>query len=340
MTRSLPGLPFRQMEATGPYRPGQPGVAGDDKDRPRLPAKGCQIMGQILAVGFLVMAQYHRRPRRQGGGRRQGVRPAAGIGHEDQFGQVRRRAYRSMMTEIHFHNDYVMKARMNSTPIIDASDIAGNLKKVRAEIRAAEAAAGRDAGSVALVAVSKIFPAIAAAAALAAGQRVFGENRVQEAEAKWPELKADFTDARLHLIGPLQRNKVKLALRLFDVIETVDRLKLARALAEGMEKTGARPDCFIQVNTGEEEQKAGVLPERAEAFVKTCREDFKLPVKGLMCIPPRWEEPALHFALLAEIAGRCGLQDLSMGMSADYQKAIALGATFVRLGTAVFGPRP
>ncbi len=243
-----------------------------------------------------------------------------------------------MMTEIHFHNDYVMKAHMNSIP--DVFGIAANLKKVRAEIRAAEIAAGRDAGSVALVAVSKIFPVAAAAAALAAGQRLFGENRVQEAVAKWPQLKADFADARLHLIGPLQRNKVKGALRLFDVIETVDRPKLARALAEGMEKTGVRTDCFVQVNTGEEPQKAGVLPEQTEAFIKTCRDEFQLPVKGLMCIPPRWEEPALHFALLAEIAGRCGLEDLSMGMSADYQKAIALGATFVRLGAAVFGPRP
>ncbi len=233
-----------------------------------------------------------------------------------------------------------MKAHMNSTPIVAAPDIAGNLEKARAEIRAAELACGRDAGVVTLVAVSKTFPAATTGAALVAGQRVFGENRVQEAAAKWPELKADFADARLHLIGPLQRNKVKVALRLFDVIETVDRLKLARSLADGMEKTGSRPDCFIQVNTGGEEQKAGVMPEDAEAFIKTCREDFKLPVKGLMCIPPRWEEPALHFALLAEIAGRCGLQDLSMGMSADYQKAIALGATFVRLGTAVFGPRP
>jgi pyridoxal phosphate enzyme (YggS family) len=233
-----------------------------------------------------------------------------------------------------------MKAHMNSIPLYDAPDIAGNLEKVRAEIRAAEAAAGRNAGAVNLVAVSKIFPAAAVSAALAAGQRLFGENRVQEAAAKWPRLKADFADVRLHLIGPLQRNKVKEALRLFDVIETVDRPKLARALAEGMEKTGARPDCFIQVNTGEEEQKAGVAPEQAETFVKTCREEFQLPVKGLMCIPPQAEEAALHFALLAEIAERCGLQDLSMGMSADYQKAIALGATFVRLGTAVFGPRP
>ena len=230
-----------------------------------------------------------------------------------------------------------MKAHMNSIPILD---IAANLEKVKAEIHATEVAAGRDAGAVTLVAVSKIFPAAAISAALDAGQRVFGENRVQEAAAKWPALKADFTDARLHLIGPLQRNKVKAALRLFDVIETVDRPKLARALADGMEKTGARPDCLIQVNTGEEEQKAGVMPEDAEAFIETCRDQFQLPVKGLMCIPPRWEEPALHFALLAEIAGRCGLEDLSMGMSADYQKAIALGATFVRLGTAVFGPRP
>ncbi len=238
-----------------------------------------------------------------------------------------------------------MKAHMNNTslpaaPAADANAIAENLKNVTAEIRAAETAAGRAAGTVTLVAVSKIFPAAAVSAALDAGQRAFGENRVQEAEAKWPRLKADFADVRLHLIGPLQRNKVKAALRLFDVIETLDRPKLARALADGMERTGVRPDCFIQVNTGEEEQKAGVMPEQAEAFVKTCLDEFQLPVKGLMCIPPQREESALHFALLAEIAARCGLEDLSMGMSADYQKAIGLGATFVRLGTAVFGPRP
>jgi len=236
-----------------------------------------------------------------------------------------------------------MNHPMNSIPDNHQALIQENLKTVGSEIAAAAVAAGREAGGVTLVAVTKTFPAATAHAALDCGHRVFGENRVQEADEKWPALKAEFPDARLHLIGPLQRNKVKRAVALFDVIETVDRPKLAQALslalAGEMEQTGRRPDCFIQVNTGEEEQKAGVFPEDADAFIATCRDDFQLPVRGLMCIPPADEEPALHFALLAEIAGRNGLENLSMGMSADYAQAIAFGATHIRLGTAIFGPR-
>ena len=218
--------------------------------------------------------------------------------------------------------------------------IVERLAAVRDRIAAAARAVGRDAASVTLVAVSKTHDATAVSAAISAGQRVFGENRVQEAEAKYPALKAAHPDLVLHLIGPLQTNKVKDAVALFDVIESVDRPKLAEALAREMDRTGRRPRCFIQINTGEEPQKAGVLPAAADAFIKECRERLQLPVVGLMCIPPFDQEPSPHFALLREIARRHGLEELSMGMSADYEIAIRLGATHVRVGTAIFGERP
>ncbi len=227
-----------------------------------------------------------------------------------------------------------------ATRELEQPDVAANLATVNAEIAAAAEAAGRPADSVTLVAVAKIQPAERIRPVLEAGQRIFGENRVQEAEGKWPALKADHPDARLHLIGPLQSNKTRHAVRLFDVIETVDRPKLARALAQAMDKEERRPDVFIQVNTGEEEQKHGVPPGEADAFIRACIDDFLLPVKGLMCIPPIGEEPSLHFALLREIARRNGLDELSMGMTADYPIAIRFGATVVRVGTAIFGARP
>ena len=219
------------------------------------------------------------------------------------------------------------------------TDSPGNLEQVRAELAAAAREAGRDPGSVTLVAVSKTHSSVAIVPVLAAGQRVFGENRVQEAEEKWPQLKRDYNDVRLHLIGPLQSNKVRQAVALFDVIETVDRPKLARALARIMEETGTRPDCMIQINTGEEEQKAGIKPLEADDFIALCRDQLKLPVRGLMCIPPVDEEPSMHFALLKQIAERNGLAELSMGMSADYPTAVRFGATHVRVGTAIFGSR-
>ena len=214
-----------------------------------------------------------------------------------------------------------------------------NLAAVRSDIETAAKSVDRDPARVTLIAVSKTFDADAIRPVLQAGQRVFGENRVQEAEGKWPQLRAEFPDIQLHLIGPLQTNKVKQALPLFDVIQTVDRPKLARMLAEQMEKTGRRPDCFIQVNTGEEEQKAGVLPADVDTFVALCRDELGLPVVGLMCIPPVDEQPAPHFALLSKMADRNGLESLSMGMSADYQTAVMLGATHVRVGSAIFGKR-
>jgi pyridoxal phosphate enzyme (YggS family) len=216
---------------------------------------------------------------------------------------------------------------------------ADRLAEVRQHIAGAARAAGRDPAAVTLVAVSKTHGADRVRELLGAGQRVFGENRVQEAEEKFPALKAGYPDLKLHLIGPLQTNKAREAVALFDVIESVDRERLAATLAKEMARGGRRPDCYIQVNTGEEPQKAGVLPAEVDGFVAACRDTHKLPIMGLMCIPPVDEEPAPHFALLAKMAARNGLGTISMGMSADYETAIRLGATHVRVGTALFGQR-
>jgi len=213
------------------------------------------------------------------------------------------------------------------------------LDDVRTRIAAAEESAGREASSVTLVAVSKTFGPEAIMPVIAAGQRVFGENRVQEAKGKWPALRALHGDLELHLVGPLQTNKVGDAVALFDVIETIDREKLARALAKEMERQQRRPRLFIQVNTGEEPQKSGVGVADADALVALCRSELGLAIDGLMCVPPIEDEPALHFALLRKIAQRNGLQSLSMGMSSDFETAIAFGATHVRVGSAIFGSR-
>ena len=213
------------------------------------------------------------------------------------------------------------------------------LADIRRRIEAAAQAAGRDPADVTLVAVSKVQPAERIEAVLAEGQRIFGENRVQEAQSRWPALRERYGDVELHLIGPLQTNKVRQAVDLFDVIETVDRPKLARKLAEVFAETGRALPCYIQVNTGEEPQKAGIPPADADAFIAECRDTLGLPVAGLMCIPPVGEESALHFALLKNIATRNGLTGLSMGMSDDFEVAIRLGATVVRIGSALFGAR-
>lgn len=219
------------------------------------------------------------------------------------------------------------------------ADVGRNLALVADTIRRAALGCGRAPDAVTLLAVSKGHAGPRVVEALAAGHRAFGENRVQEAAAKWPALREAYPGVALHLIGPLQTNKVKEALRLFDVIETLDRPKLAGAVAREMEKSGRRPACLIEVNTGEEPQKGGVLPAEADAFIAAVRDEFSLPLHGLMCIPPADEEPSLHFALLREIARRNGLAELSMGMSADYEIAIRFGATIVRVGTAIFGAR-
>lgn len=216
---------------------------------------------------------------------------------------------------------------------------AHGLKRVRDEIVAAAEAAKRSPRDIKLIAVSKMFDADAVRPALAAGQRVFGENRVQEAERKWPALKAAFSDVELHLIGPLQSNKARDAVALFDVIHTIDREKIARAVAHEMAVQQRRPELFIQVNTGEESQKAGVMPREAQAFVEWCRTELMLPIAGFMCIPPVDEEPAVHFAFLAKLAKDVGVLRLSMGMSGDFETAIAFGATDVRIGSAIFGSR-
>lgn len=221
----------------------------------------------------------------------------------------------------------------------DYSHIAANLAEVKARIARQAKAWQRAPDDVHLVAVGKTHPAEAIEAALIAGHRLFGENRVQEAAAKFPALRVRYPDLRLHLIGPLQTNKIKQAVEVCDAIETVDRDKLAQGLAAELAKSGRRIDLYIQVNTGEEEQKAGVLPREADDFIRRCREEYKLPVVGLMCIPPAEDHPAPHFALLGEIAKRHGLTQLSMGMSGDYETAIQMGATHVRVGTAIFGVR-
>jgi pyridoxal phosphate enzyme (YggS family) len=222
---------------------------------------------------------------------------------------------------------------------MNQSNIPARLASVRSRIAAAATADTRDAASITLIAVSKTFGAEAIVPALEAGQRVFGENRVQEAKAKWPALKQRYPDTLLHLIGPLQSNKAKEAVALFDAIHTIDRPRIAEAIAVAMLKVGRRPELFIEVNTGEEPQKAGVLPSKTGELLRLCREEFKLDVAGLMCIPPVDEAAGIHFAFLAKLAGELGLAGLSMGMSADFETAIQFGATHVRVGSDIFGAR-
>jgi pyridoxal phosphate enzyme (YggS family) len=217
---------------------------------------------------------------------------------------------------------------------------ADNLDDIRKRIAAAEKAAGRPAGSARLIAVSKTFEADAIRPVIAAGQRAFGENRMQEAKAKWPALKVKFAEIELHLIGPLQSNKATEAVALFDAIHTIDRDKIAGTIAAEMRRQGRTLRLLVQVNTGGEPQKAGIAPEETDAFVARCRETHGLAIDGLMCIPPVDAVVAPHFALLAKIAKRLGLRSLSMGMSGDFETAITMGATDVRVGSAIFGERP
>lgn len=220
------------------------------------------------------------------------------------------------------------------------SEVTAGLARVRHRITEAARNAGRQPDAVTLVCVSKTHPVEAVRAAITAGQWVFGENRVQEAKAKFPALKAEFPDLRLHLIGPLQSNKVRDAVALFDVIETLDRPKLARALAEEMARAGRRPAVLIQVNIGREPQKAGIDPDQAVILARLCRDEYHLPVLGMMCIPPADQDPAPYFRQLAALAAEAELATISMGMSGDFDIAIAHGATHVRVGSAIFGHRP
>ncbi len=222
--------------------------------------------------------------------------------------------------------------QMPATPAAALADILTRIEQARKSAVA-------PAPSVTLIAVSKTHGPEKIRPLLEAGQRVFGENRVQEAKAKWPALKADYPDAELHLIGPLQSNKTREAVELFDCFHSLDRPKLAQSLAAEMEKTARRPKLFVQVNTGEEPQKAGIAPAEAPGFIALCRDELKLPVIGLMCIPPADENPAPHFALLAKLARAHGLSALSMGMSADFETAIRFGSSHVRVGSALFGAR-
>ncbi len=222
----------------------------------------------------------------------------------------------------------------------DSNGPAQNLESVLQQIKSAARAVSRDPAGVTLIAVSKTHDAERIAPLIAAGQRAFGENRIQEAQAKWPALKTIAPDIVLHLIGPLQSNKAADAVALFDVIHTVDRPRIAEALASEMARQNRRLPCFIQVNTGREPQKAGIDPHAAEQFVKDCVATWNLPVVGLMCIPPVEERAAVHFGFLKDLARRTGLSQLSMGMSADFETAVRLGATHVRVGSALFGARP
>ena len=212
------------------------------------------------------------------------------------------------------------------------------LSLINSKIKQAEKSSGRAIGSTQLIAVSKVQPNKRVSNVLELGHKVFGENKVQEAQGKWPEFRESFSNVKVHLIGPLQSNKVKQAVELFDAIHTIDRLKLAQKLSNEVQAQGKAPEMFIQVNTGEEEQKSGVIPREADQFIADCI-SLDLPIKGLMVIPPIHEEPSLHFALLRKIAHRNGLSGLSMGMSSDFESAIAMGATHIRVGSAIFGER-
>src|SRR5690349_22573107 len=228
---------------------------------------------------------------------------------------------------------------MNENQIAVTSHSPNALAVVEEEIARACKEAKRERGSVTLIAVSKTFDASAITPVIESGQRVFGENRVQEAKGKWPALISSYDGLKLHLIGPLQSNKTKEAVALFDAIHSVDRPSICQALAKEIESQKKSPQLFVQINTGEEPQKAGIAPGEADAFLASCRDTYGLTISGLMCIPPVDEPPAAHFALTAKIAARNGLKNLSMGMSADYATAIMLGATHVRVGSAIFGRR-
>jgi len=322
---------FRQVNARRPDRRSERGIGADQEKQPSLCANPLELARDNAAIGGAKV------PEDDGGsGRKRGsdlprLRRALRIGEKPQTRQAPRAAKSpggaaqvSCRTAVHALTRFLVTIELND---------------IRTRIAAAARAAGRDAAGIDLVAISKQQPVANVEAVLRAGQRHFGENRVQEAMARWSPLRPRFPDVRLRLVGPLQSNKAREAVAFFDAIDSLDRPKLAAALADAAQKGGVCPDILVQVNTGEEAQKAGVIPSEADAFIAEARGAFGLPVRGLMCIPPVDEQPAMHFALLAKIAMRNGLSDLSMGMSGDFETAIRFGATMVRVGSAVFGAR-
>lgn len=337
---------------TGPR--GQRGMSCNEEKNLLSPGERCQMAQAFGACITVIGAPDQRRTARQGAKGRLHIRQAFGIGHRNQRDPCpsARKPSRGA------HHLHVLPFRLSLaaadtsfSPITQGETMTGEardtspgaaaerLADIRSRIARAAREAGRDPQDVTLIAVSKTFGEEAILPLIEAGQRVFGENRVQEAAAKWPVLRARFADAELHLIGPLQTNKLDDALKLFDVFHTLDREKLALALVKAREKGKVLPRLFVQVNTGEEEQKAGIAPHDADRFIARCREEWQLDIEGLMCIPPVDEEPALHFALIDKIARRNGLAKLSMGMSGDFETAVRLGATHVRVGSALFGTR-
>lgn len=324
-----------RQHAVGQMQPGaesqrQPRIARNRQPEAARPAQPREPRRQCLATGCGVVTQDDNASTWKCGGGRDGVAAPARIGHKDQPREPTRPAPQTPR-----RSDQPLRHAMS-----ERTTIADALATVRSRIAEACARAGRDPSSVTLVAVSKTHERAAIEAAIAAGQKVFGENRVQEAEAKYTALKSAHRSLKLHLIGPLQTNKAAAAVALFDVIETLDRPRLAEVIAREIARQKRKPGLFIQVNTGEEPQKAGIPKPEADEFIRLCLDEWDLPVRGLMCIPPVDEDPAPHFAWLAACAARHGLRQLSMGMSGDFEAAIAHGATHVRIGTAIFGARP
>jgi pyridoxal phosphate enzyme (YggS family) len=327
-----------EMNAVGaPFRSKQR-IAGDDPPEPAFMEDAGEPRHKRDSSRPVSAAQHHKTAARQCADCGRWIRQSLIVGQQDQRGQPGPACSVELPRRpCQLHARKVIRHAMSS-PSTDSPAVR-NLADILARIEAARKSALAPAPSTTLVAVSKTLGTDRIRPVLAAGQHVFGENRVQEAKGKWPLLKAEWPGIGLHLVGPLQSNKVREAVALFDAIHSVDRRKLAEALREEIAKSGRAPLLFVQVNTGEEPQKAGVSPQDAPGFIEFCRETLALPIFGLMCVPPVDEQPALHFALLAKLARAQGLAGLSMGMSADFETAIRFGATHVRVGTAIFGER-
>lgn len=314
-------------------------IAGDDPDESVLACEARDLARELPPPDRVSVPQHHHAAARQRADRRQRIGDPYVVSEEHEAEQTRLRPRTELSRQPCQLRPLKVIRQPMSSPLPPNSPAAANLADILARIEAARKAALKPAPATTLVAISKGFGAEAIRPVLAAGQRVFGENRVQEAKAKWPSLRAECPNIQLHLVGPLQTNKAREAVALFDAIHSLDRPKLAEALRDERARTEKKLLLFIQVNTGEEPQKAGVLPLDAPKFITFCRETLALPIFGLMCIPPVDQPPAPHFALLAKLAREHCLEGLSMGMSADFEIAIRFGATQVRVGTAIFGER-